>query len=379
MVDDEWEPLGNNVTNPSGGDFGSDDFDVAISADGTTVAASSNGFGEIFVFKLVGGTWSQKGRTIQGQGDNSFGMSLSFSQDGSVLAVGITDINVETNGYVQVFEFIDNDWNQIGQTLQGTNVYESFGHDVSLSSDGRTLAVGSPYFGYDFLGSVYVYRFGSDGQWVQSGSTLNGKSGNEEFGDFGGAVALSGDASILVASGSGLLRFFEDNGSEWIEVGEEETKSYNDAAISRDGSTAMGGASVFDISCPPGTTLDTSIPITDEGSSVSSVSSIGVIVGVIVGALIGGAVVLAIAIFVAMRVRKRKENAGESIRALQQPGTQLQPHNAMSVQQSSSPEESQRQSLPSAVGVIVYDEHGEALDFHTVAVPAVLLASDNLT
>ena len=88
--------------------------------------------------------------------------------------------------------------------------------------------------------------------------------------------------------------------------------------------------------------------------------------------------VLAIAIFVAMRVRKRKENAGASVRALQQPGTQLQPHNAMSVQQSSSPEESQSQSLPSAAGVIVYDEHGEALDSHTVVAPAVLLVGDKL-
>ena len=82
---------------------------------------------------------------------------------------------------------------------------------------------------------------------------LIGKQSYEYIGKF---LALSGDASILVVRGVGLLRFFEADGDDWIEVGEEATDSqYNNyAAISRDGSTAMGGASVIDLSCPQSTT-----------------------------------------------------------------------------------------------------------------------------
>ena len=167
--------------------------------------------------------------------------------------MGIPDYgNSKTNGHVRVFEFIDNDWDQIGQTLQGTNVGDWFGMAVSLSSDGQALAVVSPRYS-DYMGSVNVYRFGSDGQWFEPGSMLTGKS--EDSFTWDSNVALSGDASILVASGSGLLTLFEANGNEWIKVRKETTGSRqgNYAAISRDGSTAMGGASVFDLSCPQGT------------------------------------------------------------------------------------------------------------------------------
>ena len=260
FVDDDWEPLGNDIRHQHGETIGRG---LTISGDGTILAASSaryGNIGEILVFEWVGDTWSQKGRTLQGVGEEqNFGESLSLSHDGSVLALGrpndSDDMWGQKKGYVQVFEFIDNDWVQIGQTLQGPNVGDEFGRAVSLSSDGRTLAIGRPFYSDGnsiWLGSVHVYRFGRDGQWFEPGSMLIGKTENKQFGR---SLALSGDASMLVASGDGILRIFESNGHEWIEVWEEATdsQSSNAAAISRDGSTAMGGAIVVDISCQQGT------------------------------------------------------------------------------------------------------------------------------
>ena len=80
LVDNEWEPLGNNITNQGREDIG-DDLD--ISGDGTILAASSpyatSDVGEVEVFELVGGMWNQKERTIQGQAEGIFldGASLS--------------------------------------------------------------------------------------------------------------------------------------------------------------------------------------------------------------------------------------------------------------------------------------------------------------
>ena len=265
LVDDEWESLGNNITNPSGAYIGEA---LAISGDGTILAASSprasSNVGEVRVFELVGGNWSQKGRTLRGQGDESYiGTSISLSQDGSRLAVVIPNsYSRETNVSARVFEFID-DWVQIGQDFEGITVGGNFDRDVSLASDGTTVAVGSPDYSdgnSNNLGSVHVYRYGSNGQWLELGSMLIGKAEGEYLGE---SVALSGDASILVSRGKGLLRFFKANGNEWVEVGEEATDSLdqNNAAISRDGSMAMGGASVFDISCPQGTTPTTTTPV----------------------------------------------------------------------------------------------------------------------
>ena len=362
LVDDNLDSLGNNITSPTGDTIG---YDLDISGDGTILAASNplanNYTGEVLVFESVGGTWIQKGRTLQGQVEEKyFGFSVSLSQDGSVLAVGIPDTSDgQTSGFVRIFEFVNNDWGQIGQTLEGTNAGERFGYDVSLSSDGRTLAVGAPFYSGNsdnFLASARVYRFGSDGQWFEPGSMLIGKSLEEQFGS---SLSLSGDASILVVRGDGLLRFFEANGNEWIEVREVTTSStgFNNAAISRDGSTAMGGASVFDVSCPQ---LTTPNPATASPISI----------GVIVGASIGGAVFLVIAVFVGIRVNKRKDDAGESVRALQSQGTPMESQDA---------QQSQRQSLAYATGAIVYDGQGEVLEPFTLEAQAVLLASDNPT
>ena len=49
----------------------------------------------------------------------------------------------------------------------------------------------------------YVDRYESAGQWLEPGAMIIRKSGNENVGS---SLALSGDVSILIASGYGLLR-----------------------------------------------------------------------------------------------------------------------------------------------------------------------------
>jgi hypothetical protein len=238
-----------------------------------------------------------------------------------------------------------------------------------------TLAVGADGYDGSALSSVHVYRYGSDGQWFEPGSVLIAKSEDESF---GWSLALSGDASILVASGSGLLSFFEADGDEWIEVGKEATGSdsldWNAASISRDGSTAMSGASVFDFSCQQETTPDTTTSIGGDTEEPTSI-------GVIVGASIGGAAFLAIAVFMGIRVKKPKEDAEESMMAVQRPSTK----HTGGVSRSNGctavkfPGGVSRSKSTTSSGVIVYDVQGEVLAPRTVAAPAVLLESDNPT
>ena len=73
--------------------------------------------------------------------------------------------------------------------LNGQNdYYAEFGHAIALSADGSILAVGAPY-DYTNKGAVYVYTNG------ELSYTLQG-----QYAQFGTAVALSADGSILAVN-----------------------------------------------------------------------------------------------------------------------------------------------------------------------------------
>ena len=86
---------------------------------------------------------------------------------------------------------------QIGNDING-NEGEGSGHSVSLSADGKTLAVGSPYSDVngDYSGSVKLYQ-NIDGTWQQIHNDIDG----EELGATGWSVKLSADGNV-VAIGS---------------------------------------------------------------------------------------------------------------------------------------------------------------------------------
>ena len=49
----------------------------------------------------------------------------------------------EVKGQVRVFKFNGTVWRQMGQDLDGEEIYDYAGYSVSLSSDGMTVAVGA--------------------------------------------------------------------------------------------------------------------------------------------------------------------------------------------------------------------------------------------
>ena len=90
--------------------------------------------------------WKQMGQDIYSvvEGDLS-GSSVSLSSDGKTVAIGATgnDSNVETSGHVRVYEYIINEWKQMGQDIDGEAEGDLSGISVSLSSDGKTVAIGA--------------------------------------------------------------------------------------------------------------------------------------------------------------------------------------------------------------------------------------------
>ena len=134
-------------------------YSVALSPDGKTVAIGAGGGvevndrpGYVRVFYLesddFGSSWKQLGQDITGDANgDDFGYSVSLSDDGKTLAVGArtNDGNGENSGHVRVYRMDDSStsWRQVGEDIDGVLSWDRSGVSVSLSADGTTVAIGA--------------------------------------------------------------------------------------------------------------------------------------------------------------------------------------------------------------------------------------------
>ncbi|MDB9705071.1 Ig-like domain-containing protein [Gammaproteobacteria bacterium] len=243
----EGSPVGESAT---GGAYEA----LALSGDGL-ILAYSDGFmdssitNKVKVMKFYGGEWSQLGNSLtsDGTGAGGFGNSVALSDDGTILAVGVTRGD-DLPGLVEVFQYNSGAWSKLGSSIQGSEENgDYFGYSVDLSNDGTVLAVGSIFKG-DRQGAASVYQY-SSGTWSQLGSTLDGAAANDWYGR---DVSLSGNGQILAVggdrhdNGKGHVRVFEYTSGSWSQLGSDIDGDNNQrigrgVALSDDGSiVAMG-------------------------------------------------------------------------------------------------------------------------------------------
>ena len=90
--------------------------------------------------------------------------------------------------------------NQLGQDILADAGYDGSGTSVSLSGDGRIVALGESGYGDYYVGFVRVYEYNiNTNTWNQVGDDIYGESISDESGS---AVSLSNDGKI-VAIGAG--------------------------------------------------------------------------------------------------------------------------------------------------------------------------------
>jgi trimeric autotransporter adhesin len=222
-------------------------FSIALSADGSTLAIgapfedsaaigiegnqtddSRYGAGAVYVFTRSGMTWLQQAYIKASNTDwqDLFGYSLTLSADGSTLAVGApwedsstrrvdgaqTNNSAEDAGAVYIFTRSGTRWSQQSYIkASNAGAGDTFGHSVSLSSDGSTLVVGAPWensaaIGVDGdqddnsasnAGALYVFlRQGLS--WSQQAYIKASNTGTEDL--FGYSVAISSDGETIAAS-----------------------------------------------------------------------------------------------------------------------------------------------------------------------------------
>lgn len=233
-----WSQLGNDINdgNTAGDRSGKSVF---LSSDGNILAlgipnndGNGSGSGQVRIYENQSGIWTQIGEDINGEalGDDS-GFSISLNQDGTIVAIGAisNSDNGEISGHVRIYEYISGIWTQIGEDIDGVNTGnvqgDRSGFSVSLSSDGRIVAIGAPLNNENGnnSGHVRVYKNESD-IWTQVGSNIVGEAANDEFGN---TVCLSSDGEIIAIGAignenrTGHVRVYKNEGNIWTQVGED--------------------------------------------------------------------------------------------------------------------------------------------------------------
>ncbi|MCE7992289.1 MAG: T9SS type A sorting domain-containing protein [Roseivirga sp.] len=206
-----WQQVGPDFTGDVAGE--SLGYAVGINHDGSIIAIGTPGYdngtqhgsGKMEVYQRSGNSWVQMGAAIVGEKVADFSASsVSLSRDGKIMAIGAYNGDNELpgsgqnrTGYTKVYKYENNQWTQLGSNIYGENVTDASGWSLELNANGTFLVIGerSNADNGTNAGQVRVFHYES-GDWVQVGSDLNGEAGDDYFGQ---SVSISADGNIIAA------------------------------------------------------------------------------------------------------------------------------------------------------------------------------------
>lgn len=158
---------------------------VSLSSNGIILAVGipGNGQGSVKSYALSSGSWVARGSELIGEAtSDKFGTSVSLSSNGARLVIGAPENG--TAGHIRIFSYSGSAWSQMGTDIDGAAAGDKFGTSVSFSGDGTRVAVGSPGSSFGDV-KVYVYK---NTTWTKLGETLIGGITGDKFGS---SVSLS--------------------------------------------------------------------------------------------------------------------------------------------------------------------------------------------
>jgi FG-GAP repeat len=185
----EFSPMGQELNGEAAGDmFGAS---VALDASGYRLAAGglyndgktgeNSGHVRVYDYSEQSDTWHQVGDDIEGPFYNSqLGRSLSMSADGKRLAVGASNCTANNTemGCIYLYDLVENTWVLYSQ-IRGENEGDGFGESVDLSGDGTHVAIGAhkhdtPNGGTE-VGQVAIYKNDAiPSSWEKVGNDIGG-------------------------------------------------------------------------------------------------------------------------------------------------------------------------------------------------------------
>jgi len=258
-------------------------WSVSLSADGQVLAIGApedtssvqpaNSTGYVRVFRRDNTSslgWLQIGNNLDGEAfEDSFGWSVALSDNGEMLAISARiSSNGKWTGHARIFEMDLSSklgWTQVGQIMNGANVYKNSGTKISMSGDGSMFAIGADEIAdggeaeSTNNGVVTVYQRDTSNLagWSKVGQDIGIKTTRDSA---GGSLSLSKNGKVLAVGSShlsldgktniGHVRMFERDPSidfgwkqVWQYLGTEEEKetTIKSVATSKDGNVVAIG------------------------------------------------------------------------------------------------------------------------------------------
>ncbi len=265
-INDDWRQLGDDIHGEAS--YDNSGFSTAISFDGKIVAIGAyandgsdsiyQNAGHVRVYKYENTKWSKLGNDLNGKdGGDYFGYSISLSDDGTVIAIGAysNDDTAVNAGHVRVYQYINDDWSQLGKNINGENAWDYSGFSTAISSDGTIVAIGgySNDGGAENAGHVRVYQYIND-DWSQLGNDIDGENSYDYSGY---STDISSDGTIVAigarrndgnGNNSGHVRVFEFKNNYWQQLGDDidgenpEDYSGRSVALSDEGNVIAVGS-----------------------------------------------------------------------------------------------------------------------------------------
>ncbi|MFC2111257.1 T9SS type A sorting domain-containing protein [Bacteroidota bacterium] len=186
----------------------------------------------LLLMNFLNAQWTQIGNDIDGEaaGDRS-GFSVSLSSDGNTLAIGAPYNCGDSGcaGHVRIYENNAGVWTQIGNDIDGETGNDRLGYSVSLSSDGSIVAIGGPDNSYGIgprTGHVRIYK-NNAGVWTQIGSDIDGEAPGDQSGcsvslsSDGNTVAIGAHRNYGNGQDAGHVRIYKNIAGVWTQIGSD--------------------------------------------------------------------------------------------------------------------------------------------------------------
>jgi hypothetical protein len=239
------------------GDGDNDYFGRSVSINGAgdivAIGAYNAGYGTGYVkiYKNISGTWTLQGAKINGEAvGDYFGYSVSINDLGDIVVIGAFAANTQ-KGYAKVYKNISNSWTLQGAKIIGEVTYDRFSNYLNINKLGDIVAIGASSANNE-TGYVKVYKLIS-GTWTLQGAKILGESNNNVF----GIVAINALGNIIVvgafsaSGGIGYAKVYELISGTWTQqvklIGEGTVQNYfgKSVSINDTGDIIAVGAPVF--------------------------------------------------------------------------------------------------------------------------------------
>lgn len=180
---------------------------VSITGDGNRIAIGAYGTnsdqGQVKVYDWNGLSWDQVGQTLDGtQGGGRLGWSGNITNDGKYLFVGSlfhSSNGLYRNGRASVFYFNGSTWEQYGNVIYGTQNFELFAYNGKLSDNAKTLVLGNVLNDNNQVnnGKVVVYEYENE-KWINKKEITGKNYSTDSDPEIGGSIDISPDGKTFV-------------------------------------------------------------------------------------------------------------------------------------------------------------------------------------